>query len=56
MRAEDTIQNLKINRLGFARSVKRNFHTPGCDFGKGYENKGQFVAPDLEQILRNGIK
>ncbi len=56
VRAEDTIQNLKINRLGFARSVKCNFHTPGCDFGKGYENKGQFVAPDLEEILRNGIK
>lgn len=56
VRAEDTIRNLKIHRLGFARSVKRPFHTPGCDFGKGYENQGQFVAPDLEQVLQKGIR
>ena len=56
VRAEDTIANLKINRLGFAKDVKRQYHTPGCDFGPGYQNIGQFVAPAIEEAIRKGLK
>jgi len=56
VRAEDTIANLKINRLGFGKNVKRQYHTPGCDFGPGYQNTGQFVAPPIEEALRKGLK
>ena len=56
VRAEDTIANLKIHRLGFAKDVKRQYHTPGCDFGPGYRNTGQFVAPAIEEAIRKGLK
>ncbi|MEO1997523.1 MAG: right-handed parallel beta-helix repeat-containing protein [Planctomycetaceae bacterium] len=56
VRAEDTIANLKIRRLGFAATVNRQYHTPGCDFGPGYENSGPFVPPPIEDALRKGLK
>jgi len=56
VRAEDTIANLKIRRLGFAATVNRQYHTPGCDFGPGYENSGPFVPPPIEDVLRKGLK
>ncbi|MFP6874753.1 MAG: right-handed parallel beta-helix repeat-containing protein [Verrucomicrobiales bacterium] len=56
VRAEDSIANLRIHRLGFARDVKRRYHTPGCDFGVGYENTGQFLAPALKEALAKGVK
>ena len=56
VRAEDTIANLKIHRLGFGKDVKRQYHTPDCDFGPGYENTGQFVAPAIEEALRKGLR
>ena len=56
MRAEDTIANLRINRLGFGKAVKRQYHTPGCDFGPGYENTREFVTPAIEEALRKGLK
>jgi hypothetical protein len=56
VRAEDTIANLKIHRLGLAKDVKRQYHTPGCDFGPGYQNTGQFVAPAIEKAIGIGLK
>jgi len=56
VRAEDPIANLKIRRLGFAATVNRQYHTPGCDFGPGYENSGPFVPPPIEDVLRKGLK
>ena len=56
VRAEDTIANLKISRLGFAATVNRQYHTPGCDFGPGYENNGSFVPPPIEDVLDKGLK
>ncbi len=56
VRAEDNIANLKIYRLGFSRDVKRKYHTPGCDFGAGYENRGQFLPPPLKEAVADGIK
>ena len=56
VRAEDTIANLRIHRLGFGKDVKRQYHTPSCDFGPGYENTRQFVAPPIEEVIRKGLK
>ena len=56
VRAEDTIANLRINRLGFGKDVKRQYHTPGCDTGPGYENIGQFVAPAIEEAIGKGLR
>ena len=56
VRAEDTIANLKIHRLGFAKDVKRQYHTPGCDFGPGYQNIDQFVAPAIEEAIGKELK
>ena len=53
---EDTIANLKIHRLGFAKDVKRQYHTPSCDFGLGYRNIGQFEAQAIEEVIRQGLK
>ena len=43
-------------RLGFAKDVKRQYHTPGCDFGPGYQNTRQFVAPAIEEAIGKGLK
>ncbi len=43
-------------RLGFGKDVKRQYHTPGCDFGPGYQNTGQFVAPAIEEVIRKGLR
>lgn len=56
VRAEDNITNLKIYRLGFSGDVKRKYHTPGCEFGAGYENRGQFLPPPLKVAVADGIK
>ena len=55
VRAEDTIANLRINRLGFGKDVKRQYHTPGCVFGPGYRNTGQFVARGIGKGLEKGV-
>ena len=49
-------QRVRENRLGFAKDVKRQYHTPGCNFGPGYENKGQFVAPAIEKVILKGFR
>ena len=47
---------VRENRLGFAKDVKRQYHTPGCDFGPGYQNIDQFVAPAIEEAIGKGLK
>lgn len=55
VRMEDKIRDLKIEALGFGPGVARKYHGVAGGTGSGYENKGEHVAPPLEQLLRNGF-
>lgn len=56
VRAEDKIENLKINRLGIGAGVKRKLHAVGGGTGAGFENQGEFTPPLLEAVLSQGLE
>ena len=47
VRAEDGIENLKIDRLGFGSKVARKYHMVAGGVGAGYRNEGEFKARRL---------
>jgi hypothetical protein len=47
VRAENSIRDLKINRLGIGASIKTKFLAAGGGPGPGYENTNQYDAPSL---------
>jgi hypothetical protein len=55
VRAEDKIENLKINRLGIGEGIQRKLHAVGGGTGAGYENAGEFKPPALEMVLKQGL-
>lgn len=55
VRAEDDIENLRIERLGFGPKVVRKYHMVAGGVGAGYRNEGEFKAPDLQEAIRNGL-
>ena len=56
LRAEDGIENLSVERLGFGPKVARRYHMVAGGTGKGYQNAGEFEAPSLGEVLRRGLK
>jgi hypothetical protein len=54
VRAEDKIENLKINRLGIGEGIQRKLHVVGAT-GAGYENAGEFQPPAYETVLKQGL-
>lgn len=55
VRVEDKAENLKIDRLGFGKGVIRKMHIIQNSTGKGYENQGEFAAPEFDVVLKNGV-
>jgi len=55
VRMEDNIRDLKIERLGFGFGVVRKYHQVGHGPWPGYENKGEYTAPPLAQLLKTGF-
>lgn len=55
VRMEDKIKDLKIDRLGFGTGVGRKYHPVAGGTGSGYENKGEFAAPAVEEVLKKGL-
>jgi hypothetical protein len=55
VRMEDKVENLKIDRLGFGTGVAKKYHKVAGGTGQGYENKGEYVPPAFEQLLKKGF-
>jgi len=55
VRAEDGIENLKIDRLGFGSKVARKYHMVAGGVGAGYRNTGELKAPDFSEAIRQGF-
>jgi len=56
VRAEDKIEQLKINKLGFGKGVGERIKFVNGKAGPGYENKGEHAAPAMETLLKTGFK
>lgn len=54
VRMENSIENLKINRLGFGPGVERRYHKAGGP-GPGYENRAEYDAPPFELLMKQGF-
>jgi hypothetical protein len=52
VRAEDRIENLKIDGLAFGEGVKRKYHFVGGKPGAGYANTNERKAGPLEGALK----
>jgi len=55
VRVEDRAENLKIDRLGFGPGVMRKYHIIQKQPGPGYENRGEYAAPAVESLLKQGF-
>jgi hypothetical protein len=55
VRVEDKAENLKIYKLGFGKNVTRKYQIIGSTPGSGYENRGEYVAPAPELLLKQGF-
>lgn len=55
VRAEDGIENLRIDRLGFGSNVTRKYHLVAGGVGMGYRNRGEFKAPVFSEAVRKGL-
>jgi hypothetical protein len=55
VRVEDRAENLKIDRLGFGTGVTRKYHILKNQPGPGYENRGEYEAPALGVLLKQGF-
>jgi len=55
VRLEDSIRDLKIERLGFGKNVERRYQEAGGGAEGGYVNTGEYDAPALETLLQNGF-
>ena len=55
VRVEDKAENLKIDNLGFGKGVTRKVHIIKNQPGPGYENKGEYAAPALDVLLKQGF-
>ena len=55
VRVEDKAENLKIEKLGFGKGVTRKYHVLKNQPGAGYENQGEYEAPALEALLKQGF-
>ncbi len=55
IRMEDKVENVKIDRLGFGAGVTKKYHKVAGSPGQGYENKGEYQAPPIEQLLKIGF-
>jgi hypothetical protein len=54
IRMEDGLRDLKVERLGFGPGVGRKVHMVKGPF-PGYETRGEYEAPPLEALLRQGF-
>lgn len=55
LRLEDKIRDLKIDALGFGSGVEQKYRMVGGGTGAGYESKGEFAAPAIEEVLKKGV-
>jgi hypothetical protein len=55
VRMEDRIRDLRIQRLGFGPRIARRYHQVGRGPWPGYENRGEYDAPPVEQLLERGF-
>jgi hypothetical protein len=55
IRVEDKAENLKIDKLGFGKGVTKKYHIVKNQMGPGYENRGEYEAPPLETLLKQGF-
>ena len=56
IRAEDAIEDLKIQQLGIGSGVNSKLVSAGGGVGTGYENTGEFQPPPLESAVASGWK
>jgi hypothetical protein len=55
VRAEDKIEVLKINGLGFGKGVTQRIRFVNGKVTAGYESNGEHDAPEMESLLKNGF-
>ena len=55
VRMEDKIKDLKIEGLGIGAGVEKKYHPVAGGTGSGYENKGEYMAPAFEEVLKKGF-
>lgn len=55
VRVEDKAENLKIDKLAFGKGITRKYQILMNQPGPGYENRGEYIAPALEELLKQGF-
>ncbi len=55
VRAEDGIRDLKIHRLGLGAGATKRLVTAGSGPGAGFEDRGEFRPPPLEEAIELGL-
>ncbi len=55
VRTEDGIELLKLVRIGFGGKIGNRVDFAGGRTTKGFQNSGEYDAPPIEELLRNGI-
>ena len=55
IRAENSIRNLKVKRLGVGPGVQKKLQSAGGPPGAGYENLDETTPPPYEQTLKLGL-
>jgi hypothetical protein len=55
VRAEDMIEQLKINRLAIGPGVGERLHFHGGKPTSGFDDSGELDAPPMESLLKNGF-
>lgn len=56
IRAEEKIENLKLQRLGFGPGIMRRLHPVAGGIGKGHENRDERDAPDIRKAIGHGLQ
>lgn len=55
VRMEDKVEKVRIDRLGFGNGVSKKYHRVSGSPGPGFENKGEFQAPPIDELLKKGF-
>jgi hypothetical protein len=55
VRAENSIRDLSIRRLGIGTNVHQKLVSAGGGAGPGYQNVGEFQPPPIEEAITHGL-
>ncbi|MFQ5733440.1 MAG: right-handed parallel beta-helix repeat-containing protein [Planctomycetaceae bacterium] len=55
VRMEDNLRNLRIDRMGIGRGIKRAYHRVGRGKFPGYKNTGEHKAPPYDRLRLRGF-